>query len=229
LDRYTAPVSQRYRHAVSATRFDAVIVPGGGLWDGGQIPPWVANRLDEALRLAEDGYIITLSAGTPYKPPPLDEAGNPVLESVAGAEYLRKRGFPTERVLIENASYDTIGNAYFSRVMHADPAGFQRLCVITSEFHGPRTEAAFRWVFSLPPIHKTYELTFVSVPDVGLTPEVREARHRKERESLKNIAVLQAELDTLPSFHKWLFTKHGAYAIEKHSRQDTDTLLLQTY
>ena len=209
--------------------FDAVLVPGGGLSRDGQLPPWVANRLDGALRVAHGAYIITLSAGTPHKPPPLDENGNPILECIAEAEYLWGRGYPAERVLIENASYDTIGNAYFARVMHVDPAGFQRLCVITSEFHLPRTEAAFRWIFTLPPVRHDYVLTFLSVPDVGLTLEVREARQRKERESLENIAVLRAELTTLASFHHWLFTKHQAYALKKTPRQSADSLLLQTY
>ena len=34
---------------------------------------------------------------------------------------------------------DTIGNAYFLRATHTDPAGWRNLVVITNEFHMPRT------------------------------------------------------------------------------------------
>jgi hypothetical protein len=209
--------------------FDAVIVPGGGLRQGGALPAWVENRLDKALHVSPGSHIITLSAGTPHKPPPLDQAGNPILECAVEAAWLRDRGYPPTLLLMENASYDTIGNAYFARVMHVDPAGFRRLCIITSEFHMPRTEAIFRWVFALTPVTAAYELTFVAVPDVGMTTDVVEARRRKEQVSLESLGPLRAEYNTLASFHRWLFTKHAAYALEKPLREKADSLLLETY
>lgn len=214
------------RHAAP---FHAVIVPGGGLWEGGRLPPWVENRLDKALELAQGASIITLSAGTPHKPPPLDEADNPILESVAEAAYLRDRGYPPELLLIENASYDTIGNAYFARVMHVDPAGMRRLCIVTSQFHMPRAEAVFRWIFGLVPVACSYDLTFIAVSDIGMTTEVLQARQQKEEQSLLSVSRLQAGHTTLASFHRWLFTKHAAYAVEKPRRRKADSLLLQTY
>jgi hypothetical protein len=212
-----------------APPFDAVITPGGGLWEGGRLPPWVANRLDKALEVAQGARIITLSAGTPHKPPPLDGAGSPILESVAEAVYLRNRGYPPELLLIENASYDTIGNAYFARVMHVDPAGLRRLCIITSHFHMPRTEVVFRWIFGLIPAARFYDLTFIAVPDVGMTTEVLQARQQKEEQSLRSVTALRTHYTTLASFHQWLFTKHAAYCVEKPLRQKADSLLLQTY
>ena len=213
----------------NTARFDVVLIPGGGLREDGRLPPWVENRLDKALEVARGARIITLSAGTPHKPPPLDSTGNPILESVAEATYLRDRGYPSELLLIENASYDTIGNAYFARVMHVEPAGFRRLCVITSQFHLPRTEAIFRWVFGLAPVYHDYELTFLAVADIGMSSEVLGARRRKEEQSLKSVATLRAEITTLASFHQWLFTKHTAYSVEKPQREKADSLLLQTY
>jgi hypothetical protein len=209
--------------------FDAVIIPGGGLFEDGSVPPWVINRLDKAMELAQGAHIITLSAGTPHKPPPLDGAGNPILECVAEAAYLRESGYPPELLLMENASYDTIGNAYFARVMHVDPAGLRRLCVVTSQFHMARMEAVFRWVFGLAPARCVYDLAFTAVPNVGMSREVLDARRRKEELSLNNLAALQAAHTTLASFHQWLFSKHAAYAVEKPHREKADSLLLQTY
>lgn len=198
--------------------------------EGGLLPPWVENRLDRALDLAKNAYIVTLSAGTPHKPPPLDSTGCPILESVAEAAYLHGRGFPAERLLIENASYDTIGNAYFARVMHIDPAGFKRLCIVTSFFHLPRTEAIFRWMFGLSGGPRSaYELTFVGTPDVGMTTEVLQKRREKEQQSLRSVQELRRQYTTLAAFHKWLFTTHAAYSLEKPPRAKADPLLLETY
>ncbi len=129
--------------------YDAILIPGGGVRAGGELPVWVTRRLDRALERAGNAWLVPLSAGTPHRPPPLDDCGFPILEARAGADYLAARGAAPERILIEAASYDTIGNAYFSRVVHAIPRGFRRALVVTSEFHMPRTEAVFRWVYGL--------------------------------------------------------------------------------
>src|SRR5215472_440663 len=145
--------------------YDAVIIPGGGVRPGGELPAWVKPRLDRALELAGDAWLMPLSAGTPHRPPPLDAHGFPILEARAGAEYLIARGADPRRILMEAASYDTIGNAYFSRVIHAIPRGFRRVLIITSEFHMPRTEAAFRWIWEMPAPGGACTLEFECVPD----------------------------------------------------------------
>ena len=103
-----------------ARRYDAVIIPGGGLSEGKPLA-WVAARLDAALLHAEETqYFLVLSRGTTHKPPPLDANGFPVDESAASARYLIERGIAPSRVLLESWSLDTIGNAAFSRLMHAE-------------------------------------------------------------------------------------------------------------
>jgi uncharacterized SAM-binding protein YcdF (DUF218 family) len=47
------------------------------------------------------------------------------------------------------SSYDTVGNAYFSLAIHALPAGWRRLAVVTSDFHMPRSRALFAGVYRL--------------------------------------------------------------------------------
>jgi len=131
------------------SNYDAILILGGGVHECGKLPLWVEARLQRALDLEQGEPIITLSVGTTHKPPPLDEHGFPIFESVAAASYLADHGIAPERILVEATSYDTIGNAYFSRVIHVDPAGFRRLLIITSAFHMPRTEAVFRWVYGL--------------------------------------------------------------------------------
>jgi uncharacterized SAM-binding protein YcdF (DUF218 family) len=154
--------------------YDAIIIPGGGVRAGGVLPPWVAARFDRALEVAGDALLIPLSAGTPYKPPPLDERGFPIFEARAGSEYLIQRGVDPRRILIEESSYDTIGNAFFSRVIHIEPRGLRRVLVITSAFHLERTAAVFRWVYSLD--GNACVVEFDSVPDVGIDSEALQAR-----------------------------------------------------
>jgi hypothetical protein len=51
--------------------------------------------------------------------------------------------------LQETASYDTVGNTYFSLAIHALPAAWTRLAVVTSDFHMPRSRALFADIYRL--------------------------------------------------------------------------------
>jgi uncharacterized SAM-binding protein YcdF (DUF218 family) len=190
---------------------DAVLVPGGGLRPDGTPSDWVRPRLDAAAERADAGWILTLSAGTLHKPPPLDADGFPVYESVAGARYLVERGFSAERILTETASWDTIGNAYFSRVVHVDPLGLERLLVITSEFHMPRVQAIFEWIYGLDP--RVQDVQFLAVPDVGLDTEALAARKVREKQSTEAVHDLARSMRSLGAVHRWLFASHDAYAV----------------
>src|SRR5512132_4403130 len=107
--------------------WDAILIAGGGVREGGKLPPWIRGRFDRALELRRHNeWMMPVSAGTVHRPPPLDEDGFPILEAAAGAAYLLERGIPESRILIEAASYDTIGNAYFARTIHCAPRDFER-------------------------------------------------------------------------------------------------------
>jgi hypothetical protein len=201
-------------------RYDAVLVPGGGLRRDGALPPFVPNRLDAAQALAGDAPIILLSAHTVHRAPPLDAAGYPVLESVAAAGALLARGVPAMRIWVETASLDTIGNAYFARVIHTDPAGLRRLLVVNSEFHMPRTRMIFDWVFGLPPAEPPYVLDYRNVPDQGLTEVGLEARHAKETVRMEDLRRTIPRITSLAALHRWLLTEHRAYAAGADPRSD---------
>jgi uncharacterized SAM-binding protein YcdF (DUF218 family) len=51
--------------------------------------------------------------------------------------------------LQEVSSFDTVGNAYFSLMIHVVPAGWRRLAVVTSDFHMPRSRALFADIYSM--------------------------------------------------------------------------------
>jgi uncharacterized SAM-binding protein YcdF (DUF218 family) len=191
--------------------YDAILVPGGGVREGGLLPSWVRRRLDLAVQVREGSYIVTLSAGTTHRPPPLSAGGYPIFESIAAARYLIAAGVPPHRVLAETHSYDTIGNAFFSRVVHVDPLGMRSLLVITSDFHLPRTQFVFNWIYGLKPEELPYEIDFRGVADPEMDPSVLRERVEKERKSLQVLAPFTQRLTTMKDFHRWLFAEHDAY------------------
>jgi hypothetical protein len=168
--------------------------------------------MDRAMQIAGSASIVCLSAGTVHRPPPLNEEGYPYIESAAGAAYLLDNGVPAGRIQVEASSYDTIGNAYFTKLLHVDPAGWRRLAVITSEFHMPRSRVVFEWVFGLE--RGKYWLHFEATPDDGIESNLLERRLEKEAGALRHLREVVTQIRDLPSLHKWLFTEHNAYTAQ---------------
>jgi len=193
--------------------YDGILIPGGGLLPDGGLPPWTTARLDHALQHhKETRWVVCLSGGTVHKPPPLDENGYPVFESRAAANYLIEHGCDPDRLLTEISSYDTIGNAYFSRLLFAEPLNLRSLLVITSGFHLLRTKKIFRWVYSLPPEAPPFELSFAATPDSGLSPEALQSRMEREQNSLKALQHTRQRIREMEVLHRWIYREHAAYA-----------------
>jgi hypothetical protein len=197
--------------------YDAVIVPGGGLDpETGEPRPWVAARLDAALTLdAVTKYFIVLSRGTTHRPPPSDSRGFPVDESSASAAYLLRNGVARpSRVLVDNWSVDTIGNAFYARQTLAEPLGLHKLIVVTSAFHMPRTRAIFEWVFGLEGSDKSaaFSVDYCASADVGLEPEDVAGRVAREMASLRTLeAKTVPRVSTIAHLTSFLHAEHGAY------------------
>jgi hypothetical protein len=200
-------------------RHDAILICCGGVTEKGTLPLWVKTRVETAL-LHSNGteWFLCLSFGTTHKRPVLDRKGFPVTEAAAVAQALRARGIPARRILLENISLDTIGNAYFSRAVHTDIRGFRRLLVVTSAFHMDRTREVFGWVFGLRP-KRGYRLDFAAAPDAGLDAQTLAARLRRERQGLLQVRRLARRIRTMEQLHRWLFTEHEAYAVGLRPRQ----------
>lgn len=201
-------------------KYDAILIPGGGIQKDGSLPEWTQRRLKKAIELfSGTEYLIPLSAGTVHKPPVLDREGFLTVESEAACHFLLKKGMASQLILAETASLDTIGNAYFSRVIHAEPARMKKLVVVTSAFHMPRTKAIFDWVYSLTPLPTQYQLEYVEVTDKGIDEELIKIRTKKEMRSLKHLQKTKKNIQTLSQFHTWLYTKHSAYSVALKPRK----------
>ncbi|HEY6341849.1 MAG TPA: YdcF family protein [Bryobacteraceae bacterium] len=194
------------------SNFDAILVPGGGVREEGRLPSWVERRFDRAIERFDGEYIIALSAGTTHRPPPIDTNGFPLLESTAAARYLIEAGIPKKSILTETCSYDTIGNAFFSRIIHVEPALLRRLLVITSDFHLPRSRLVFEWIYGLEPRPIDYILQFEGVADPSMDPAVLSERRRKEQTSVERLSAIMRQILTMERLHRWIFTEHDAYS-----------------
>jgi hypothetical protein len=208
--------------------FDAVFVLGGGAPSALEEPPlYVQKRADDAAKIVRRYQqssggglaslsVLCLSAGTAHVPQLLSPNGFPIWESTSTAAYLAKKHQLTDNVYVETTSYDTIGNAFFARTSHTDVNGWRNLLIITNEFHMTRTAAIFDWIFlgcsSEQQRGDTYNLYYLSSPNVGLTPEAIEARRQREMESARNIEEnLAKKYTTLPNVWKFLNNEHSLY------------------
>jgi uncharacterized SAM-binding protein YcdF (DUF218 family) len=137
------------------------IVLGGGVDKEGGLPVWVRNRLDKAIELFEKGKTKILTTGAYSK-----RAGpGSKTEAQAMKEYLLQKAqgmeveITEEDILTEEESFDTIGNAWFSKVRHLSAKKYTSCLVITSDFHIRLAEKIFRWVMG-----NEYEIEMVETP-----------------------------------------------------------------
>ncbi len=199
-------------------KYDCIFVPGGGLLPDGTLPPWTIERLKRSIEYQSQArWIAFLSGGTVHKPPPLTKEGYPIFESRAAAVFLINHGITPSHLLTEISSYDTIGNAYFSRLLFSDPGQFQKLLIITSKFHMARVKAAFEWIYSLRPQAVNYQLHFDEVPDIGLSPQGLKERVDREAKSLKSLQKNKDGVNSLIDFQMWFYSSHTAYAVQSNS------------
>jgi len=117
---------------------DFVIVLGAGLRPDGGVPPLLASRLERgrevwaALDREATGFrpMLVLSGGKG------DDERRP--EASAMAAYLVERGFPAQRLLLEDQSRTTEENLTFSKAIVDDLRPGARVTIVTSDFHAFR-------------------------------------------------------------------------------------------
>jgi len=204
---------------------DVILVLAGGVNGRGRPHETVQRRLQAAARIHEEAQqrgraiaIVCNGGGTTHKPKYVDDAGYSVPEAALMARSLQDLGVPFQHVYLEGYSDDTLGNAFFARVIHVDPrAAWVNVLVITSEFQMARTQAIYRWIFGLTPLpagKPAYRLRFHSVDDAGALPrKALASRVAKEEASLASFSDGPLpRMHSLEQVHEWINTKHSAYA-----------------
>ena len=228
---------------------DVILLLGGGVPISSTEPPvYVQRRCDVVaeimnISMHRDPSVICLSAGTAHVPQYIHE-GLPLWESTASAAYLiNHKQYPIDPsyVYAETTSYDTISNAYFTRTTMTDVnTNWNRILVVTNEFHIRRSAAIFDWIFHAPSVYDgspKYELYFLSVSNIGLSQDALISRKEHEARGEANVHnVLAKEYTTLQDIWRFLTTKHDFYSAEKLVQRATnmdidrsDNLLKMSY
>jgi uncharacterized SAM-binding protein YcdF (DUF218 family) len=115
-----------------------VVVLGSGLRPDGGVPPLLANRLERGRQVWAG---LDRRAGE-FKPMLIVSGGQGdderVSEASAMASYLIARGFPADRLLLEDRSRSTEENLLFSKAIMDELRPGARVMVVTSDFHAFR-------------------------------------------------------------------------------------------
>ena len=135
---------------------DAVVVLGAGISSDGQLPLQSKARVDLAIKLAEPYGIPLIFSGCwslllSYVPVRS--------EAEAMIEYARTKVQRTYPLYMEEASLDTIGNAYFSARHYLECESWKHIAVVTSDFQLER--ATFVWKKVLGP---GYSVSIMAAP-----------------------------------------------------------------
>ena len=200
--------------------YQAIVILAGGSQKTDSIdslPLHVKDRLDLAFNIYNQSktkpYIIVSSSGTPHRKCFINNKKHVIYECDSMAQYLIEKYHSINHNLIlrEYTSYDTIGNAYFTKINHIDPLEISKFLVITSDFHLKRSQAIFDFVFNLDK-NKKYDIDY-NKTITKVTPDILYHRMIKEQKSLtffKN-QMTERDITDMKSLHIWLFSKHLAY------------------
>mgnify|MGYP001446106721 CR=1 FL=1 len=106
---------------------DVGIVLGAAVW-GEEPSPSLRERLDQALKLYEEGYVrfLLVSGG--------QGEGKTVTEAEVMQEYLLRHDVPADAILLEQKAGSTYENLLFSRQV-MDTYGLESALLISHDFH----------------------------------------------------------------------------------------------
>ena len=204
---------------MNITNLQAIVVLAGGSQktdDVYTLPEYVKARLDKCYEIFSKNNkikIILSSAGTPHRKPFINSNGYHVYECDSMARYLiEKYKAPYTNIYREYMSYDTIGNAYFSKTIFIDRMNITNFCVITSEFHFNRSKTIFNHIFNNIENNK-YNIEYIKTDNIGANSDDINKRKLKEEASIKQflINIKKYNLNKESDIFNWLFTHHNAY------------------
>lgn len=195
---------------------DVMIVLGGGIDADGNLMKPSMCRVKFAAKLFHEGaakYIIVSSKWSFQ----LEFTPKRTIADAMKAE-LMNLGVPEGNIILEDQSYDTIGNIYFSKLI-LKKHHWQNILVITSEFQEKRASYLCKKILG-PDYHIKFSIT-----DNGLTQEELKQQRKVEKQLLSKIQIFvklfrfkEGDDDTIK---KLLLKKHPAYnsALEKKSNE----------
>lgn len=116
----------KYENFFVPSKSTALVILGHSLENGENPDKWLVERLKTGLELYESGYadIIAVTGGTGFY--------DKIPVAVAMEEWLIQNGVPSESIIVENKSKDTIENFKFLKNMDNN---IDSILVVTNDFH----------------------------------------------------------------------------------------------
>lgn len=125
--------------------FDAIVVLGKGVLEDGTLPLISQHELDRALGLLQTQPASTIICSGKYSA--FRQLPYTLTEAVAMQRYLFQQGVPSEGIILENQSVDTITNVV-NVAQICQQRQFTRVLLISNAEHLARVEWIAQRVFS---------------------------------------------------------------------------------
>jgi uncharacterized SAM-binding protein YcdF (DUF218 family) len=136
---------------------EIAVVLGSGLAADGSAHPVTEMRARFAAQLLRDKPIKLICSGSRA---PDDDAPHGCTEAAVMAEIVASEGIAESRILLEDQSFDSLGNAVFTAGRYLQGLSPGRLYIVTSAFHMERALYIFSQVLG-----PSWEVVAYEVPD----------------------------------------------------------------
>jgi len=198
-------------HTVT-NQYDVLLVLGCGIDERGILSPDARTSVERAVGLfgQRTAPMLLFSGSFSYKA----DFVPPIGEAQAMKDYAIALGVPTDKILVEAGSKDTLGNVYFSKVNLFVPLGLHRIAVLRGPNHSvERLQFIFQKVLG-----DGYSYDFIQ------RAEIRPEEQEREREK-SSLIVLKKWLDDIPdgddaSIYATMRKKHPGYSSDPRAMQN---------
>ena len=184
---------------MNSNNFDALIVLSNHMNKNGDLNSESRLRADKAAEIYKqnnESKIIT--CGWAYR------ADSQIKISEAMKSYLVNfHDIPSNDILLEPKSRDTVGDAVFTRKFIEDKFNFSKLAIITSFFHLNRAKYIFKFIYD-----KKFQLSFFTSDSIN-----EDQKKDLELESLEKFkkTFYGIKKGELSSIYKRMMDKHPLY------------------
>jgi hypothetical protein len=195
-------------------------VLGGGIAEGQSLPSHVQSRCDFVISDASiEDYVLTSSSFSLNVPPHLDKDRFIISEASLMGKYLKNNSIKCS-VGAEQQSHDTFGAFFFLFSLYLEIINFEKLVVVTSDFHLKRCEIIFEhlnehWNKKNVTNISKYEL--ISIPSFENTEISSRIQYEKQASisMKKRLKTLKNWLD----ISSYVLTKHTNYSLQYSGRK----------
>tara|TARA_Y100000310_G_C20701911_1_gene830791 strand:- start:5274 stop:5843 length:570 start_codon:yes stop_codon:yes gene_type:complete len=180
---------------------DAVLVLGGGVTRAGALSPISKLRVEEAVRLYKNDKARRILMSGKHNH--MVEIPSNITEAQAMKAYAMLLGVHNEHVYVEEQALDTVGSAYFSRLLVLNKKRWKRIIVVSSEYHLDVTMYMFKKILG-----PKYSLEFIGI-NSELSQEEMGTRAKEESVYLENV---RSKLDLIEdgddeAVARWIYTE----------------------